>query len=148
MASTISPARTEDERPNDAGCSDPAPVCTRITARSSGANTPTTEAASGLPPLARPTCNAVAVPTTWALVTISPLASYTTPEPDPSLVEICTTDGSTRPTTCSYCCSREEAAPDEGTAEDGTAEEVAAEEGLRPRPTRFRQRWCRPPRSR
>ena len=53
----------------------------------------------------------VAVPTTWALVTMSPLASYTTPDPDPWLVEICTTEGSTRATTCSYCCSREEAAP-------------------------------------
>ena len=87
-------------------------------------------AASGLPPLARPTCNAVAVPTTWALVTMSPLASYTTPDPDPSLVEICTTDGSTRPTTCSYCCSREEAAPDEGSGADDAEEEAAAEEGL------------------
>ena len=72
MASTISPTFTAAERPNDAGCSDPAPDWTRITARSSGANTPTTVAASGLPPLARPTCNAVAVPTTWALVTMSP----------------------------------------------------------------------------
>lgn len=32
-------------------------------------------------------------------------------DPEPSLVEICTTDGSTRATTCLYCCSREEAAP-------------------------------------
>ena len=127
MASTISPTRTEADRPNDAGRSDPAPAWTLITARSSGANTPTTVAASGLPPLASPTCSVVALPTTWALVTMSPLGSYTTPDPDPWLVEICTTEGRTRLTTCSYCCSSEDAAPDEGIADDGAAEEVPAE---------------------
>ena len=53
---------------------------------------------------------------------MSPLVSYTTPDPDPELVEICTTDGSTRATTCSYCCSKEDAAPVEATAGDGLAD--------------------------
>ena len=52
-----------------------APLFTLITARSSGANTPTTSPASGLPPLAGLTCSVVAVPTTWALVTMSPSVS-------------------------------------------------------------------------
>src|SRR5579872_5819138 len=124
IASTISPTRTEADRPNDAGCSEPdrsTPLSTLITARSSGANTPTTSADSSLPPLARPTWTVVAVPTTWALVTMSPFVSYTTPDPEPDLVEICTTDGSTPLTTCSYCCSKEEAAPVDGAAGDGLA---------------------------
>ena len=75
MASTISPTRTEADRANEAGCSDAAPLFTLITARSSGANTPTTSPASGLPPLAGLTCSVVAVPTTWALVTMSPSVS-------------------------------------------------------------------------
>jgi hypothetical protein len=62
---------------------------------------------------------------------MSPLVSYTTPDPDPSLVEICTTEGSTRLTTCSYCCSREEAAPGDVPPEAGAvgdgAPELAAE---------------------
>jgi hypothetical protein len=53
---------------------------------------------------------------------MSPLVPYTTPDPDPELVEICTTDGSTRATTCSYCCSKEEAASVEATAGDGLAD--------------------------
>src|SRR5215472_481134 len=121
MASTTSPTRTWVDRPKDAGRSEPPPSRTLITARSSGANTPTTFAASALPPLARPTCSAVAVPTTCALVTMSPLVSYTTPDPDPELVVICTTDGSTRATTCSYCCSKEEASPEETAAGDRLA---------------------------
>src|SRR5437762_14096861 len=52
---------------------------------------------------------------------MSPFVSYTTPEPDPELVEICTTDGSTRATTCSYCCSKEEAPPAGAAAGDGLA---------------------------
>jgi hypothetical protein len=62
MASTISPTRTAADRPNDAGCSEPDPACTLITARSSGANTPTTPAVSGVPPLGRPTWSVVAGP--------------------------------------------------------------------------------------
>ena len=42
------------------------------------------------------TVKVVAVPTTWLLVTMSPLPSKTIPEPRPSLVWICTTDGETR----------------------------------------------------
>src|SRR5512146_1758494 len=51
---------------------------------------------------------------------MSPLVSYTTPEPDPSLVEICTTEGSTWLTTCSYCCCSAEAAPADALPEAGT----------------------------
>ena len=44
------------------------------------------------------TVKLVAEPTTWALVTMSPLLSITIPEPRPSAVSISTTDGMTRPT--------------------------------------------------
>ena len=42
IAMTICPARTSDEWPKTAGCSDPAPDVTRITARSSGVKAPST----------------------------------------------------------------------------------------------------------
>jgi hypothetical protein len=49
---------------------------------------------------------------------MSPLLSNTTPDPEPELVDICTTDGSTRLTTCSYCCSKEEAGPAEAAGDE------------------------------
>src|SRR6185436_412399 len=61
-------------------------------------------------PEASVTTRRVALPTTCALVTTSPRASKTTPEPRSCDVRICTTDGETaRTTPTSSCCS--EAAP-------------------------------------
>src|SRR5580704_12679489 len=102
MASTISPTRTALDFPKVACRNVPAAPRTRITARSSGANTPRTAAANVLLPLGSLTRTSLAEPTTCALVTISPSASKTTPEPSPSGVVICTTEGSTVATTRSY----------------------------------------------
>src|SRR5262245_35792854 len=106
IASTISPTRTALDLAKVAGRSVAGGFCTRITARSSGANTPRTRAASVLLALGSLTRTFLADPTTCALVTMSPLVSNTTPEPSPSDVVICTTEGSTRATTRSYCCCR------------------------------------------
>jgi hypothetical protein len=75
MARTISPTRTALDLPKVAGRRVPVAPCTRITARSSGANTPRTVAPSALPPLGSLTWTFLAEPTTCALVTMSPLAS-------------------------------------------------------------------------
>src|SRR6202042_606387 len=64
-----------------------------------------------------------ASPTTCALVTISPLASSTTPDPSPALVRISTTEGRTRlMALTSSCCSaaatrRASAGPESAAAE-------------------------------
>src|ERR1700722_14018421 len=57
---------------------------------------PTSEAGTGAADAERSTCNPAPSPTTCALVTMSPAASSTTPDPSPLLVRISTTDGSTR----------------------------------------------------
>jgi hypothetical protein len=54
---------------------DPAPDVTLITARSSGANTPTTLAVSMAPLTSDVTCTVETLPTTCALVTMSPCPS-------------------------------------------------------------------------
>src|SRR2546429_3424392 len=115
MASTISPPRTSLDLPNVAGRIAVGGFCTRITARSSGANTPRTLAASVLLVLDSLTCTFLAVPTTCAFVTMSPCLSNTTPEPSPCDVVICTTEGSTLATTRSYCCCRFAGPPAAGT---------------------------------
>ncbi len=102
MASTIWPISTSLESPNVAGFRVLASLSTRITARSSGANSPMTLAGSVLFPTESTTLTDVAVPMTCSLVTTSPLVSNTTPEPVESFVVICTTDGKTFRTTCSY----------------------------------------------
>ncbi len=75
MARTICPALMPLEVPKVAACSDPAPDSTRITARSSGANVPSTRASSAVLPVAGSTSTVLAAPTTCALVTMSPLSS-------------------------------------------------------------------------
>src|ERR1700722_7290611 len=57
---------------------------------------PTSEAGTGAADADRSTCNSPPSPTTCALVTMSPAASSTTPDPSPVLVRISTTEGSTR----------------------------------------------------
>ena len=71
MASTMSPTWSLLEPPNVAGCRFLAPL-TLMTARSSGRYRPTRVACSGDAELASSTLNVVALPTTWAWVTVSP----------------------------------------------------------------------------
>ena len=78
------------------GLSAPAPFMTLITARSSGENRPTSLAFIGLLAVETLTSNFLAVPTTCALVTMSPRRSKTTPEPVAWPALISTTDGSAR----------------------------------------------------
>ncbi len=75
IARTIWPAVMFAESPKVAFFSDPAPDVTRITARSSGVNVPSTFACSAAPPVAGNTWTSVASPTTCAFVTMSPLLS-------------------------------------------------------------------------
>ena len=65
-----------------------------ITARSSAGNVPTSVPGGG--PSAIVTSKVLAVPTTWALVTMCPWSSKTMPEPRPWSVSIWTTFGETR----------------------------------------------------
>jgi hypothetical protein len=98
MASTTSPACARSESPNVVGCS-PDGSSARITARSSGGYVPTSRAVRGAVSPATWTWNSLALPATWALVTMFPDLSSTTPEPSPSGVRIRTTEGSTWRTT-------------------------------------------------
>src|SRR6185436_9542251 len=95
-ASTMSPTATCDESAKVAGRG--RAVAMRITARSLAASRPTTFA-GWLWPEASVTTRRVACATTCALVTTSPRASKTTPEPRSCGVRICTTDGATARTT-------------------------------------------------
>src|SRR3954447_11117694 len=101
MASTISPTRALVESANVAGLS-PWPPETRITARSLAGNEPTSVAGRGPGEPDVSTWNCLSDPVTCALVTTSPLSSYTTPEPRPVLLWISTTEGSTSGMTRSY----------------------------------------------
>ena len=92
MAIAMSPTRSFEESAKVAGRS-PVPL-TLITARSSGVKRPTSVALRRFP-VEVVTVNAVAVPTTWSLVTMLPFLSKTIPEPSPSEVLICTTEGET-----------------------------------------------------
>jgi len=71
-----------------------------------------------LRPSARVTSKVVASPTTWALVTILPALSSTTPEPSPVVVEIWTTEGRTRSTTWMNASWSESARPIAGVVVD------------------------------
>src|SRR3954447_7686899 len=96
IAIARSPTFSIDESANFAGFS-PAPE-TLMTARSSGGKAPTSFPWYCLP-LEVVTVNDFAPVTTWLLVTMSPAASKTIPEPSPVLSSICTTDGETDCTT-------------------------------------------------
>ena len=74
MARTMSPTWSLLESPKVAGCRCLAPL-TLMTARSSGRYRPTSVACRGDAELASSTVNVVALPTTWALVTMSPAES-------------------------------------------------------------------------
>jgi hypothetical protein len=78
----------------------------RITARSFATSRPMT-VARWLSPEANVTTKRLALPTTCALVTTSPPASKTTPEPRSCGVSICTTEGETAFTTLTSCCCSE-----------------------------------------
>src|SRR3954451_12351895 len=109
-ASTMSPTSTCEESANVAGRGR-APTM-RITARSFATSRPTA-VAGWLSPEASVTTNRVAFPTTCALVTTSPRASKTTPEPRSCGVRIWTTDGETALTTLTRsCCSEVDPAAD------------------------------------
>ena len=99
MASTMAPTCALLEFAQCTGLSAPAPCVTLITARSSGVNTPTSLALIGLLALETRTSNFLTVPTTCALVTMSPCRSKTTPEPVAWPALISTTDGSSFLTT-------------------------------------------------
>jgi hypothetical protein len=74
--------------------------------------------------VARVTWKPPALPaTTWLLVTTSPPASKTMPEPSPWPVWISTTEGPTRLTTWTNCCCR--ASADGATSTAGVAAELA-----------------------
>ena len=75
MASTIWPICASLEFANAAGFRSLASASTRITARSSGANSPTTLAVMVLLPTESTTFMVLAVPMTCSLVTMSPLES-------------------------------------------------------------------------
>ena len=69
----------------------------------------------------------MSVPTTWAFVTMLPLASKTTPEPSPLCVWIRTTDGPTTLTTLVKSCSSALPTSTLGTALGGVTDEAAAD---------------------
>src|ERR1700683_5182779 len=105
IARTMSPTSSRSESAKTAGRS-PAASLTLMTARSSGAYLPTSLAVRAVAEFDSSTLNLVALPTTWAFVTMSPAESYTTPEPRPLLVLISTTEGRSRLMTPTYvCCS-------------------------------------------
>jgi hypothetical protein len=103
MARVTSPTCRRVESAKLAGCSPPAARCS--TARSSAGKLPTSRAGYWWPS-ARVTWKLLAPWTTWALVTTSPPASKTMPEPRPWLVWIRTTEGPTCWTTWTNCCWR------------------------------------------
>ncbi len=107
MASTMSPICTREESAKLAG---ERLASTWTTARSSGGKEPTRVPSYCLPAEVV-TRKAVALPTTWALVTMSPFPSKTTPEPRPAGVVIWTTLGLTALTTWTKVCSRVTASP-------------------------------------
>ena len=76
---------------------------TRATAMSSGTKEPTSVARYEFPRELE-TTNVPPPATTWALVTMSPLLSNTTPDPSPCGVEIWTTAGATRWITSTKLC--------------------------------------------
>src|SRR5262249_57005066 len=84
------------------GFSSSAPLLTLITARSSGANTPTSLAFSGWLSTETRTWKVLTVPTTWAFVTMSPCWSKTTPDPVVLPAVISTTEGSASVIAASY----------------------------------------------
>src|SRR6478672_11813676 len=103
-ASAMSPTSSCEESANVAGRGR-APAM-RTTARSFAASRPTV-VAGWLSPDARVTTTRRAFPTTCALVTTSPRASKTTPEPRSCAVSICTTEAETALTTLTSCCCSE-----------------------------------------
>src|SRR5664279_1388597 len=121
MARTKSPTDRAEESPKVAVVRPVALI--RMTAMSSGAYVPTR-----VPGNERPsesvTVKVVSVPTTWAFVTMSPLVSYTTPEPRPALVSISTTDGVTCLMTATNWSWSATALPDAGIV--GAVVDVAA----------------------
>src|SRR3954469_2179004 len=118
IASEMSPARTFDESPKLAG-SGVAPVIW-MTARSLLGSAPTSLAACRSPFLSV-TTNLVAPLVTCALVTTSPSASYTIPDPSPRAVSICTTVGDTSATTSVNCFWTAATDPDGGRTVAGGA---------------------------
>src|ERR1035437_1179491 len=100
IARTTSPTCSLEESPKTAGVRPEALILT--TATSSGVYEPTSVPVYDLP-LESVTLKVVEVPTTWALVTMSPLLSYMTPEPRPASVSISTTSGFTFLITSTIC---------------------------------------------
>src|SRR2546430_1725212 len=113
---TMSPTTSFEESPKVAGFR--LPSLTLTTATSLAGNVPTSVALKLLPS-AVVTLKRDSLPTTWALVTMSPLPSKTIPEPRPLVVSITTTDGLTCWTTATYCDCSWSAAPPEASGEAG-----------------------------
>src|SRR5260221_12762962 len=112
IASTIAPMCALAESAQRSGFSWLAPWLPLMTARSSGVKTPTSLAFIGALAAETRTLNFLTVPTTWALVTMSPCRSKTTPEPVALPAVISTTEGKALVMVASSSrCSVDRAAP-------------------------------------
>src|SRR5882672_911984 len=138
MARTRSPTESFEESPKVAGRRPVAATWT--TARSPAGYVPTSVPGNTWPS-DMVTLKMVAPATTWLLVTMSPLASNTTPEPRPVFVSMTTTDGLTRPTTLMKSfCSAPAIAGDAGAEADGAALAAGAPDASAPVPHAAKRR--------